>query len=203
MSCCRLAVLLALAAASLATSACAGETQVPGDEVIGRFGFTAELVDRGGCQLQEVPEDGRFSFEGIFSREPDGPGAWFTVNGVNREGTWDGQRFDSTHAVPRRFEAGACDNRFQVTERLWVAVLSQSQDVALGGECPADAAALLADGGVPVEADAGITPPGPQETGYDAARACGLLTDQVAPERECEAFAPCTLTWRVSGGRRL
>ncbi len=184
--------------------ACEGETALPGDEVIGRFRFTAELVDRGQCTFSEVPEGGRFEFEGTFSRNPRGDGAWFSVSGENQAGTWDGQRFAAKHTAPRRFEKGDCDNRFLVTEQLHVAVLSASQDTALGGECPEDGAALLKAGSVPVDADAGVTAPGPEDTGYDAVRACGQLTHRITPVAAptCEKFKECTLLWRVTGGRR-
>lgn len=194
-------LLIGVVAAALAL-ACAGDATVPGDEVIGRFRFAAELIDRG-CTFEEIPEDGRFEFEGTFSLGSDGQGAWFTVAGVDRDGGWDGQRFESTHSAPRRFEDDRCDSRFIVAERLHVAILSASQDAALGGECPADAQALLVEGAVPVDPDAGVTPPGPQETGYDAVRSCGVLIHQVTPEDACPEFSECTLTWRVTGGRRL
>ncbi len=183
---------------------CGGDTAPPGDEVIGRFRFTAELVDRGACPFSEIPEGGRFEFEGIFSRRSSGEGAWFTVSGANQDGAWDGQRFTSEHDAPRRFEAGLCDdNRFVVTERLRVAILSASQDAALGAACPQDGQALLQDGAVPVDEDAGIKAPGPQDTGYDAVRACGVLEHRITPqEGACGSFTGCTLLWRVTGGRR-
>ena len=182
-------------------SACGGDVGIPGDEVIGRFAFTAELLP-GGCSFEELPQGDRFDFQGTFSRDTGGGGAWMTVGQVNRDGAWDGQRFDSTASAPRRFEVKGGCSQYDVEERLQVAVLSQSQDAALGGGCPEDAHALLADGAVPVDEAQGILPPGPVELGYDAVRACGVITHRVRSTAACATPVDCPLTWRVEGTRR-
>lgn len=201
------ALRLVAAAAALGAgvlAACGGDASVPGDEVIGRFAFTAQMAARG-CGFQEVPEGERFEFSGILSRDTGGGGAFLTVGSVNRDGAWDGQRFDSTATSQRRFETEKerCDNRYSVEERLHVAVLSQSQDASLGGACPEDPAALLADGAVPVDEAGGVLPPGPRDLGYDAVRACGLVSHRVQAVNDCDGQpVDCTMTWRVEGVRR-
>jgi hypothetical protein len=63
-----------------------------------------------------------------------------------------------------------------VTEVMTVLLLSQSQDEALGGACPAPGMSP------PLDPDAGITPPMPAASGFDATRGCGTLVDAVSSD---------------------
>lgn len=192
---------VALGAASLlAFIACTTEAPIPGDEALGHFAFTATRVDDAGCSFSELDGGSTFGFEGTFSRLRDGTGAWFTHNGVSREGTWDGQRFEAVSTAARRFAHLECQNQFTVKETFSVALLSTAQDEVLGNDCPADPASLLAPGGVPVDPDAGVAPPTSAVDGFDAPRACGLLVEEVSSENACE-FAACQIVYRVEGVR--
>lgn len=186
---------------------CTSEVKFPGDEVMGTFDFVAEPLSNG-CPFAEIT-DGGFEFSGTFSRNKEGGEAYFTVGGFSRDAGFDGQAVESWHVAPRRFEACECRVPVQVEEGLRVALLSRSQNDALGGNCPAEPF----DGGVPlVGGDAGIEAPGSRTTGFDAIRACGELWDLVRPPEDCqltlddETGLPrcpeCAVGYRVTGVRR-
>lgn len=172
---------------------------------MGHFLFTASRIDEGTCAFREVEAQDTFGFEGTFSRLRGGEAAWFTVNGTSREGRWDGQVFEAPYTAARRFEpldGGAdCDSQFTVREDLKVALLSPSQDGVLGNDCPADPSALLQPGGAPLDPDGGVVLPSSTEEGFDAARGCGFLVEDIAPVRACDVQA-CTLIYRVEGVRK-
>jgi len=192
--------------------ACTRGSSLPG-EPLGTFLFDATPLTLG-CPFQELP-DGGFGFTGIFSAVDGGPEAYLTVNDVRRQGMFDGQRFESIYpapsdpAVPRTFEldcdAGvlpdgtacdpACGNRFLIEETLRAVFLTAEQS-AVVASCPDDPEVFF-DAGV---TDAGILPPSRGPDGFDAARACGVLIENIQPAEVCD-FQACMLTYRVDGKR--
>ncbi|MCI0672697.1 MAG: hypothetical protein L0Y64_19800, partial [Myxococcaceae bacterium] len=138
-------------------------------------------------------------FEGTFSRKRDSGDAVFTLRDMDRAATFDGQVLSSTATSPRRFD-DVCGPRCKLTleETFTVALLSASQEQAVGRRCPPDAL----DGGVPgPDEDAGIRPPMQTSGGFDATRACGLLVESVQPQLDCTCRA-CTVVYRLEGSRK-
>lgn len=198
--------LLAVPALTLA-AACFSEPSYPGDQVLGNFRFTASLDrQRTNCPVvsADAGVDGgfalidgsgtTFTFEGTFSKESDGGTGWFTLQGFSRDAGYDSvaQTVVSTHraSLPVQGCTGA-----QMDETLRAVLLSNSQNTAVGRSCGG-----LVDGGFPVDLDAGIIPPGPNENGYDVERACGTLTDEFIPVAST-ACKPCTAVYTVEGER--
>lgn len=195
---------------------------LPGDTAMGQYAMSAtggEIgfvydageVDAGldggaveipTCQLEEVTA-ADFDFTAVLTRDGASARAWVTLNGYTREGTFDGQVLTSTAEASRVFVACAkCSTR--VVETLSVAVLSRSQNGALGGQCPGDAL----DGGVGADPDAGILAPGLTSQGYDAVRLCGELTTLVVADGLSDGGAcdpkcgGCTVSYQLRGERR-
>ncbi len=189
-------------AAALMSAGCPAGRVIPGDEVIGAFGFTARDAGRE-CDLDEVSSDD-FAFEATLSRQSGSALAWVTLERYSRDGGWDGQYFESTGVAQRVFVAcNECPTSVEETMRL--AILSRSQSDALGGACPLDAL----DGGVPgPDAGAGVTPPGMTPLGFDAERACGALSVAVTagPKADGGACAAacngCRVRFTLEGVRR-
>src|SRR5581483_2515747 len=157
--------LIALAAVTL--SACPQSAQLPGDEQLGSFSFHAEPPDAGvyvNCQLLDVPDAG-FDFTAAFSHQRDGGMTWITIAGISHGATFDGTTLSGTYSAMRAF-ANCSTCMTTVTEALTVVLLSQSQDQALGSQCPAPGTAP------PLDPDAGITGPMSGASRYDAVRAC-------------------------------
>jgi hypothetical protein len=189
---------------------CPTRSSIPG-EALGTFKFQATTQIPSGCPFEELPVDGGFEFTGIFSVVDGGPEAYLTVLDTSRRGTFDGQRFESTHpslaepGVPRTFEVdgGACENRFAVHETVRVVLLTEEQYGALQNRCSPDGgvegAEALFDAGGPVDPDAGILPPARGPNGLDAAHACGLLLEQVGPADAGCVFAPCSIVFTLEG----
>ena len=175
--------------------ACPGSSKYPGDEVMGTFSFTAEIVSND-CNFAEVPDSG-FGFQGTFSRDRDAGTAYFTVNGISRSAIFDGQYVTSEATAPRQFGACNCTSTI-LDETLKVALLSTSQVASLPdpGQCPANPL----DGGVPIP-DGGILPPASTGRDFDALRACGELTDVVVPDAGCSC-STCRFVSRVQGIRQ-
>ncbi len=199
--------LLAVPALAL-VAACFSEPSYPGDQVLGTFRFTATL-DRQRTNCPVVGADAgvldggfaliegsgtAFTFDGTFSRVADGGTGWFTLQGFSRDAGYDiaAQTVESRHraALPVQGCAGA-----QMDETLRAVLLSNSQNAAVGRRCSG-----LGDGGIPVDPDAGILPPGPNENGYDVERACGTLTDEFVPGTN-PACKPCAAVYTVEGER--
>ena len=172
---------------------------MPGDQVMGNYAFTAEPLELD-CAVDGIASAG-FSFSGTFSRDSQSGEAWFRLNNVVREATFDGQVARATYAAARTF-AAQCDGcTTELQESLAVAILSKSQNDAAGDACPETAL----DGGVPVGGE--VTPPGPVASGYDALRACGEMLNQVvATPNEGTSCAPecgaCRMRYRLKGARR-
>lgn len=200
-------LLLAVPAATLA-AACFSEPNYPGDQVLGTFRFTAAL-DKGRTNCPIVSADGgtdggfaliegsstSFTFEGTFSRESDGGSGWFTLQGFSRDAGFEngGQTVVSSHKAS--LPVTGCGSA-EMEETLEAVLLSNSQNNAVGRSCGG-----LGDGGMPpVDLDAGIIPPGPNENGYDVERACGTLTDKFLPG-ESTGCTPCTAVYTVEGER--
>lgn len=200
--------LFLLAAPALAlVAACFSEPSYPGNQVLGTFRFTATLDrQRSSCPVvsADAGMDGgfallegsgtAFTFDGTFSREADGGSGWFTLQGFSRDAGYDiaAQTVVSHHraALPVQGCAGA-----QMDETLRAVLLSNSQNTAVGRRCGG-----LGDGGIPLDVDAGILPPGPNENGYDVERACGTLTDEFVPGTN-PACKPCAAVYTVEGER--
>jgi hypothetical protein len=180
---------------------CPGQ-KPPGDELIGTFSFTATPVFAN-CALADVPDSG-FTFDAIFSRNKNpGNQAWVTTYGASREATYDGGYIFSEQVAPRTFVQCQSTNPSQpgcptvaVDEIFQVVLLSASQDALLGSACPPSAF----DGGVP-GSDAGAMPPSSQSSGFDAVRACGVLSDAISPDAGCFC-PPCSLVFSVEGKRK-
>jgi hypothetical protein len=187
--------------------ACARESPPPG-ELLGAFVFQASEQNNL-CSFSELPMDGGvggFGFTASFRAEDGGPTANLTVDGRERQGTFDGRRFESIYPGPsddpvtRTFEVGACENRFLVEETLRAVFLTERQLPSDAG-CPDDFDALYDAGGL-VDPDAGvILPPSRGPDGYDAARVCGVLIEDIQPAQACDEVPDCTLTYRVDGKR--
>ncbi len=176
----------------VAFGACVPEPKFPGGEVMGTFDFQAALEERR-CALDDFAD--AFSFQGTFSRDPDGGQVFFTLGEVTREGAFDGQRVVTTHVAPRRFESCGCPDLTSLSERLDVALLSRAQNDVLENRCPAP------DGGLPLDEDGGIRRPGSTPSGFDAVRACGTLTDTLLKAESCTC-GDCEVRYRVMGVRR-
>ncbi len=177
---------------------CPSANQVLGDEPMGRFKLQASLFSSD-CQLSDVP-DGGFAFDAELSRNRGTSQAWLVIGGIARDAGFDGQVATSTHSAPRRFEECGCGDQTLIQETLTVALLSSSQDRALGGACPPSPL----DGGVPrPDPDGGIFAPASLEQGgFDAIRACGELVDEVVPAEGASCSCPrCTMVFRVEGTR--
>ncbi len=188
-------------------------TPPPGDTAMGTYALAATggvrsyeldggVVAGASCELEEVTA-ADFGFEAVLTRDSASDGAWVTLNGYSRPGTWDGQVLHREASASRVF--AACERcATRVVEVLSLALLSRSQDEALGGACPANAL----DGGVPAPDDAGITAPVQRATGFDAVRACGVLETVVVAlgEQDGGACDPkcggCTVRYQLRGDRR-
>lgn len=185
---------LLVSAVALATVAvgvsCVQDAPFPG-ESMGVFHFDAALVPPLSPNCERISElrDAGFSFEGTFSQLKDGSKAYFTINRISREATFDGQTMTSVYTAPRRFEVQGCPPDWQDTETLQVALLSESQSRAVSGSCEG----FFADAGaIAVDADAGVVAPSFTSEGFDAVRACGALIEHLVPSTPSGAPQPCT-----------
>jgi hypothetical protein len=177
--------------------ACPSNPTIKG-ELIGSFTFSAVPVSSD-CSLTAVPSvdaGGSFTFDGILSRDTADAGvAYLIIGSVERPATFDGQVFSSAASASRHFVECVCDPVY-VNEILQVALLSSSQDDALGHSCPPNPL----DGGVPLgDPDGGISPPCSMGNGCDAVRACGELVNQVViADAGCQPCG-CTYAFQVEG----
>ncbi len=184
-----------LQVALLALVGCQSNPGIPG-QAIGLFSFSATPVFSD-CALTAVPpiEDGGFTFQGTLSRDPGSTHANFLFGNVQRDAGFDGQIFVSEATAPRHFVECVCDP-VVVDETLQVALLSSSQDDALGHRCPPNPL----DGGVPSPAG-GVSPPCPTSDACDAVRACGELIDVVViADAGCQCPG-CSVRFIVEGQR--
>lgn len=153
-----------------------------------------------GCELSDLTGED-FSFEAILSRESTSQKAWMTLSTYSREGTFDGQVLSTTAEANRVFAACAkCSTR--MVETISVAVLSRSQSLAAGGQCPEHPL----DGGVMLDPDAGIVAPADSPLGFDGVLLCGEITNRVVAEvdeEDCPAQCDgCTVRYLLRGDRR-
>jgi hypothetical protein len=158
--------------------ACQSALKVKGEE-IGTFSFTASPVSPdAGCPFQAFPNGG-FSFDATLSHEVGSTRAFLIIGNLEHDAGYDGQIFVSEYSSSgRSFDECNCRGNTSITidETLRVAILSRSQDQALGSTCPDN----ILDGGIPGPTpDGGILPPGPRGGSYDAVAACGTLLDVV------------------------
>lgn len=187
---------------------------------MGNFEFTAELsgqelIADGGdgsmprCSYTNFQDS--FTFNARFARYRDGGSAVITIGFIDRDAGFDGQVMSGTKSPDQDRPAHvfspidqACTCPARVTEVLTVAVLSTSQNAAVGNACPANPL----DGGVPLPTgDGGIRLPDTTPTGFDAVRACGELTDFVEVSDEASAqpdcaCQDCVMRYTVKGVRR-
>jgi hypothetical protein len=176
----------------LAIVACQSNPKISGQE-IGTFTFSASPVAND-CPFQAVPPadpNASFSFDGILSRDPQSTKAFFRVGDVERDAGFDGQVFDSEATAPRHFIECSCDP-VTTDETMRVALLSSSQDDAVGHVCPPNPL----DGGVPV--GGGTSPPCPTADACNVVRACGDLVDVIRPGSGCQCLG-CSVSFQVEG----
>lgn len=174
----------------------------PGDEQMGLYLVQARDGERA-CELDEMSA-ADFEFDLALSRFVATNQAFVTLDGTSRAADFDGQVVRSVATASRVF--GACRGcNTRLIERLEVAVLSRSQAMAAGGDCPAQPL----DGGVPAPgADGGVALPGPTSEGYDAVRVCGELETRVVADGTADGGAcepqcgACTVKFRLNGARR-
>lgn len=187
-----------LQVALLALVGCQSNPGIPGQS-IGLFSFVATPVFSDCSLLTAVPsvDDGGFTFQGTFSRDPNSSQANFLYGNVQRDGGFDGQILTSEAMAPRHFMECVCDPVL-VDETLRVALLSSSQDDAVGHRCPSNPL----DGGVPsANPDGGVSPPCPAQDACDAVRACGELVDVVViADAGCQCPG-CSVRFQVEGQR--
>jgi hypothetical protein len=148
-----------------------------------------ECADAGYVELPPV----RYTFTTHFSGSSPGAVDWMTVGDNTRQASFDGQYIESLHDSTRQFTncGGATA---AIVEPFKVALLSLSQNTALGGECPENP---LDPASFPPDASR----PGPLPTGgFDALKACGELTDNVIPEPGAPC-PPCSITFHLTGVR--
>lgn len=171
---------------------------------MGYYAVNATLAGDAGCALEEVT-GAPFSFNVALSANPDAGETFMTLEGgYPRDASWDGQVVRSTETARRYFrECTECVTR--VEETIALSLLSLSQADAVGNRCPANPL----DGGVPAPDDAGVTPPGPRDQGFDAILACGELRTRVLVDEGLADGGPCpsvcsacTMTYMLAGERR-
>ncbi len=182
----------------LALFACQSNVRINGQE-IGSFTFTATPISND-CPFAAVPaiDGGSFTFDGILSRDPNSTQAFMIVGNIQRDAGFDGQIFTSEAAAPRHFAECVCDP-VQMDETLRVALLSSTQDEAVGRSCPPNPL----DGGIPgATPDGGVAPPCPSSNPCDVARACGELVDVVIPDGGGCQCSSCTMVYSITAERK-
>lgn len=196
------------AALLLALAACP-PAKIPGDENMGLYALHAapEVLDDAGvgCDIADESIDrAGFDFDATLSRNTGTTDAFITMNGVNREGTWDGQYLYSVATAQRVFQA-CRDCTTRIEETMHFALLSRSQNDAVGQVCPPSPL----DGGVPApNVDLGITLPGMTPLGFDGIRACGIIATRVLAEGTVDGGAcpeicsQCAVRYQLTGVRR-
>lgn len=220
--------LLASLAAPLLTAAllaaCDPPKALPGDEFLGEFRFTSVVRVRSTDECPANPDAGfegaevqrldafsaqvsRCSRGGATTACTDGGVTFFTVNGVDRRATFDGQRLVvSATEVPRTFtacgtcEASGAEPGSRLREDLDLVLYSSSQWQAAGQSC---------DGGVPaVDADGGGAPPAHGDGGFDAVAACGALNERILAPARCACVPEkipetgCTMVFSLAAERK-
>jgi hypothetical protein len=187
---------------------CPGVVTPPGDEQMGRYEMEA-TPRADDCAFSEVP-DGGFAFEVYFSRyKSPGSQSYITLGGVPHDAMFDGQVISGSYAAQRNFaDCLSCNpdgglTVVTMTETLSATIVSKSQSDAVKG-CVVSP---------PVDPDAGITRPGTTDTGFDAVRACGRLTEQVSidiatprtggVDAGCSPrCVACSLAYDITGDRK-
>jgi hypothetical protein len=184
------------------------------------FNDSSDVIPDAGClpgALGAAADAGcapSLSFEGTFSYDANTGQTWLTLGGKQQpcacaspplswDAIFDGHDVSASSAAPRSF-AECGQSPVTVQETLTVALLSQSQAAAVGGQCPPNPL----DGGVPAPTDGGasgdggtgVRLPGPTAGGFDARLACGVLVDEVVPGPDAGASCPaCRWRYVVSG----
>ena len=186
-----------LAVALVLLYACSNNPTIVGEE-IGRFTFNATAQVSNDCPFAAAMFGDAavlFSFDAILSHSTTSTKAYMLLGNVQRDAGFDGLYFVSEHAAPRQFaECGTSCDKTTVDETIQLAVLSRTQDEALGSRCPPNPL----DGGVPPP-DGGVLPPHPIPGGFDAVRACGELLDVVIPDGGSCSCTGCTMVFQVEG----
>jgi hypothetical protein len=190
-------------ACALLLCACPARTPVPGDVVIGTFGFAVSRPPyQDGCQFVRDggsgepvmidPED----FVATLSYTSGGPGArpaYFNSGATQIEGTLqadtlvvESKPVERDLPLPCAQDAGVCHGT--LVERIEIRLLSAAQ-VEAGG--------CAAIGSV----DAGPPPDPAPDGGVDVRLVCGWITDEFKPPGSCSC-APCLVVYAVSGERQ-
>ena len=192
-------LLATVAAAAAAVASCPAPENYPGT-LVAIFSFegrpfpggVAACLDAG---YTEIPApDASFSFVATFSGDEDGTIRWMTIRDFVRVASFDGRIISSAQTATRQFSR--CPDA-GVDEDFRFAPVSLSQSRALGGACPPNP---LAPGSIPLDPDAGITPPGMVGPNFDSVRACGVLVDTIASQGG-PSCVRCTMNFEITGVR--
>jgi len=223
-----LRLLSVLLGGLLFLTACPQPHPVPGDELLGTFAFTATVQSQdGGCRLGDFtsPQTQELQFLGTVSRcAADSalplcaaqPGrAFFTYLDSDFDAGFDGQYVEVHPRSVRRTFAECGNDPTRMEERIHFALLSASQQQALGTSF--DCGPNLLDGGVPAP-DGGVVAPSFGPNGFDAVQACGVMVETVINDAftgdggagtcapgDAGVFLPtgtCTVVYTLRGDRR-
>jgi hypothetical protein len=116
------------------------------------------------------------------------------VDNAARDAGYDGQFLTSVAEAPRDFDPCSCGEGINVVESLTLAVLSSSQSIAAGGQCPPN----VLDGGLPLG-----SPPAFISGIYDAQLLCGELTDVLTPAADARCLClSADASYELSGARQ-
>lgn len=171
-----------------ALMACPSQTPVPGDTVVGAFGFQTWLT-RDGCSLADAGMPA--SFTGTVSYDSATGRAYLTSGAGNLEGTVSGDFLDLGGRAERGFPKSSCAG--WLSERLTARMIGEAEARAAGYSC---------DAGLSLDAGSGATQ---GDAGFGAVLICGTITDELSgPEDGGDACyrAPCAVEFALSGSRQ-
>jgi len=176
---------------------------LPGDVEAGLFDFSASTALKENCKPHMADGDS-FTFEGRFRLESNLVDGHFVYRSAHRKLQFDGQTMRSVYEAEHSLVEGCEACAWRVVETLEVALLSETQNEALGGQCPCNASSE----NIPVDEASNIFPPRPVPGGFDAVRACGSLVARVELPTEQGCLEKCrqenekTVHYYVEGIRR-
>jgi len=173
---------------------------LPGEVEAGLFDFFASTAQEENCK-PHMAAPGSFQFEGRFRLERNLADGYFIYRNTHRAIQFNGQNMHSAHEAAHSLVKGCESCAWRVVETLEVVLLSETQHEALGGQCPCNAL------GESIPVEEGIFPPRPVPGGFDAVRACGMLSVRVAlsaegcPEK-CREENEKSVDYYIEGIRR-
>ena len=178
---------------------------MPGVVEAGLFDFSASVAaaaPEANCG-PDMSDADSFTFEGRFRLENNLSDGYFVYRSTHRAAWFDGQTMVSVHEAEHTPVEGCEACALRVIETLEVALLSETQDEAAGGQCPCGASG----GGIPSADGQNIFSPRPVPGGFDAVRACGTLQVRVEATPLAQQGCPqaCqkeALVYYVEGVRR-